>query len=164
VTEDEPLGTCGAIKNVAEFLGSEPVIVCNGDILTDLDIGALVSYHNEKSASVTITLTPVEDPTAYGLVPLDENGHIKEFLEKPSWDQVVTNLINAGTYVMDPAVLDDVPPARTTRSSASSSPTSSRRGGRCSAFPATATGWTWGHRRSTWRRTTTYCRARYTWT
>jgi len=110
VTEDEPLGTCGAIKNVAEFLGSEPVIVCNGDILTDLDIAALVSYHNEKDASVTITLTSVEDPTAYGLVPLDENGHIKEFLEKPSWDQVVTNLINAGTYVMDPAVLDDVPP------------------------------------------------------
>lgn len=110
VTEDEPLGTCGAIKNVAQHLGRDPVIVCNGDILTDLDIGALVAYHKEKEAVVTITLTPVEDPTAYGLVPLDEDGRIKEFLEKPSWDQVVTNLINAGTYVLDPAVLDDVPP------------------------------------------------------
>lgn len=109
VTEEEPLGTCGAIKNVAEHLGREPVIVCNGDILTDLDIGALVEYHERKKAVVTITLTPVEDPTAYGLVPLDEDGRIKEFLEKPSWDQVVTNLINAGTYVLDPAVLDQVP-------------------------------------------------------
>lgn len=110
VTEDEPLGTCGAIKNVQEHLGIDAVIVCNGDILTDLDVGALVAYHKEKGALVTITLTPVEDPTAYGLVPLDEDGRIIEFLEKPSWDQVVTNLINAGTYVMDPAVLDDVPP------------------------------------------------------
>jgi mannose-1-phosphate guanylyltransferase len=110
VTEDEPLGTCGAIKNVAGHLGSDPVIVCNGDILTDLDIGALVDYHNKKGAVVTITLTPVEDPTAYGLVPLDEEGRIKEFLEKPSWDQVVTNMINAGTYVLDPKVLEQVPP------------------------------------------------------
>jgi mannose-1-phosphate guanylyltransferase len=110
VTEDEPLGTCGAIKNVAEHLGTDPVIVCNGDILTDLDINALVTYHREKGAAVTITLTPVEDPTAYGLVPLDEDGRIKEFLEKPSWDQVVTNLINAGTYVLDPRVLEQVPP------------------------------------------------------
>jgi mannose-1-phosphate guanylyltransferase len=110
VTEESPLGTCGAIKNVAEFLGSEAVIVCNGDILTDLDIGALVAYHKEKGASVTITLTPVEDPTAYGLVPLDEEGRITEFLEKPSWDQVVTNMINAGTYVLDPGVLEAVPP------------------------------------------------------
>jgi mannose-1-phosphate guanylyltransferase len=112
VTEDEPLGTCGAIKNVREHLGDGPVIVCNGDILTDLDIAALVKYHQEKGAVVTITLTPVEDPTAYGLVPLDDSSHIKEFLEKPSWDQVVTNLINAGTYVMDPSVLDDVPPGQ----------------------------------------------------
>jgi mannose-1-phosphate guanylyltransferase len=110
VTENEPLGTCGAIKNVESLLGSEPVIVCNGDILTDLDIGALVEYHQRKGAAVTITLTPVEDPTAYGLVPLDEDGRIKEFLEKPSWDQVVTNLINAGTYVLDPRVLERVPP------------------------------------------------------
>ncbi|MBN2168358.1 MAG: NDP-sugar synthase, partial [Actinobacteria bacterium] len=109
VTEDKPLGTCGAIKNVAEHLGGEPVIICNGDILTDLDIRALVEYHNNKKSVVTITLTPVDDPTAYGLVPLDEEGRIMEFLEKPSWDQVVTNMINAGTYVLDPAVLRDVP-------------------------------------------------------
>ncbi|HEY5526398.1 MAG TPA: NDP-sugar synthase [Candidatus Anoxymicrobiaceae bacterium] len=110
VTEEEPLGTCGAIKNVQEYLGTDPVIVCNGDILTDLDVSALVEYHNGRDALVTITLTPVEDPTAYGLVPLDEDGRIKEFLEKPSWDQVVTNLINAGTYVIDPKVFDRVPP------------------------------------------------------
>jgi mannose-1-phosphate guanylyltransferase len=109
VTEDEPLGTCGAVKNVESQLGTDPVIVCNGDILTDLDIGAMVRYHYEKGATVTITLTPVDDPTAYGLVPLDDDGRIKEFLEKPSWDQVVTNLINAGTYVIDPRVFEQVP-------------------------------------------------------
>lgn len=109
VTEDEPLGTCGAIRNVREYLGDDPVIVCNGDILTDLDIGQLVEYHKSKGAAVTIALTPVEDPTAYGLVPLDDEGRIKAFLEKPSWDQVVTNMINAGTYVLDPGVLDSVP-------------------------------------------------------
>jgi len=109
VTEEEPLGTCGAVKNVEQYLGDEPVIVCNGDILTDLDIGKLVSYHEEKGSTVTITLTPVEDPTAYGLVPLSDDGAIKEFLEKPSWEEVVTNLINAGTYVIDPAVFNDVP-------------------------------------------------------
>jgi mannose-1-phosphate guanylyltransferase len=110
VTEDEPLGTCGAIKNVERHLGSDPVIVCNGDILTDLDLSALVEYHLSKGAAVTITLTPVEDPTAYGLVPLDDDGRIIKFLEKPSWDQVVTNMINAGTYVLDPRVLELVPP------------------------------------------------------
>lgn len=110
VTEDKPLGTCGAVKNVEKHLGDEPVIVCNGDILTDLDLGALVEYHRAKSAAVTITLTPVEDPTAYGLVPIDDDGRIQEFLEKPSWDEIVTDLINAGTYVMDPAVLKEVPP------------------------------------------------------
>lgn len=109
VTEDEPLGTCGAVKNVERYLGDEPVIVCNGDILTDLDLSSLKKYHYDKGATVTITLTPVEDPTAYGLVPLEDDGRIKEFLEKPSWDQVVTNLINAGTYVMDPEVLKEVP-------------------------------------------------------
>ncbi len=112
ITEQEPLGTCGAVKNVEKFLGDDPVIVCNGDILTDLDISALVSYHNEKKATVTITLTPVEDPTAYGLVPLEPDGRIKEFVEKPSWDQVVTNLINAGTYVIDPEVFKQVPPGQ----------------------------------------------------
>lgn len=110
VTEDEPLGTCGAVKNVERYLGTEPVIVCNGDILTDLDIGALVACHREKGATVTITLTPVDDPTAYGLVPLDEDGRILEFLEKPLWEQVVTNMINAGTYVIDPRVFEGVPP------------------------------------------------------
>lgn len=109
VTESKPLGTCGAIKNVEKLLGAEPVIVCNGDILTDLDVRALVDYHRAKGALVTISLAPVEDPTQYGLVPLDEDGRIKEFLEKPSWDQVETNLINAGTYVLDPIVLKKVP-------------------------------------------------------
>ncbi len=136
VTEDEPLGTCGAIKNVAGHLGEGPVIVCNGDILTDLDISALIEYHRAKEAMVTITLTPVEDPTAYGLVPLDEDGRIKEFLEKPSWDQVVTNLINAGTYVLDPKVLEDVPPGENYSFERQLFPDLLEGGGRLFGFPS----------------------------
>ncbi|MDY6794631.1 MAG: NDP-sugar synthase [Actinomycetota bacterium] len=108
VTEDEPLDTCGAVKNVEEYIKG-PFLVFNGDILTDLDLTNLIAYHREKGSKATISLTRVEDPTAYGLVPLDRSGRINEFLEKPSWEQVVTDLINAGTYVMEPELLDRVP-------------------------------------------------------
>lgn len=110
VTEDEPLDTCGAVKNVEEHIEG-PFLVFNGDILTDLDLTNLIAYHRDKGGKATLTLTRVEDPTAYGLVPLDRQGRIKEFLEKPSWDQVVTDLINAGTYVLEPEVLRRVPEA-----------------------------------------------------
>ena len=83
VAEEEPLDTCGAVKNVEEYLDDEPFYVLNGDILTDLDLGAIAEYHRVKEATVTICLAPVEDPTAYGLVPLDDDGRIQEFLEKP---------------------------------------------------------------------------------
>ncbi|MHB8780404.1 MAG: sugar phosphate nucleotidyltransferase [Candidatus Geothermincolia bacterium] len=109
VTEEHPLDTCGAVKNVEQYLEDAPFLVFNGDILTDLDLGALVEFHKSKQAHATLTLTRVEDPTAYGLVPLDESGRVIEFLEKPSPDEVVTDLINAGTYVLERDVLDLVP-------------------------------------------------------
>ncbi|MFW6113690.1 MAG: nucleotidyltransferase family protein, partial [Actinomycetota bacterium] len=108
VTEDEPLDTCGAVKNVEEHIKG-PFLVFNGDILSNLDLTTLIAYHREKGAKATISLTRVEDPTAYGLVPLDRTGRIVEFLEKPSWEKVVTDLINAGTYVLEPELLDRVP-------------------------------------------------------
>ncbi len=111
VTEEEPLDTCGAVKNVEGHI-RDTFLVFNGDVLTDLDLSALIAYHQEKKALVTITLTPVEDPTAYGLVPIDDQGRILEFLEKPGLDQVVTDLINAGTYVLEPEVLERVPVAQ----------------------------------------------------
>lgn len=108
VTEDEPLDTCGAVKNVERYIDGT-FLVFNGDVLTDLDLTNLIAFHREKGGKASLYLTRVEDPTAYGLVPLDRKGHITEFLEKPSWDQVITDLINAGTYVLEPELLDRVP-------------------------------------------------------
>lgn len=109
ITERSPLGTCGAVKNVKGHLGRESFMVFNGDILTSLDLTEMKKFHREKGADITISLTPVEDPTAYGLVPIDDNSRVKEFLEKPGMDQVVTNLINAGTYVIEPHMLELAP-------------------------------------------------------
>jgi len=108
VTEEEPLDTCGAVKNVERYIEGT-FLVFNGDVLTDLDLTTLVEFHREKGGKATLYLTRVEDPTAYGLVPLDRQGRITEFLEKPSWDQVTTDLINAGTYVLEPELLERVP-------------------------------------------------------
>lgn len=109
VIEDYPLGTAGAVKNVEEHIGDSDFLVLNGDILTDLDLQQLIDFHHNNDAVGTIALTPVEDPTAYGLVRVGDDGAVKGFLEKPSWDQIDTNLINAGTYVLRKEVLDLIP-------------------------------------------------------
>jgi mannose-1-phosphate guanylyltransferase len=109
VTEQEALGTAGAGKYV-QSLGyldeREPFFVLNGDILTDLDLRAMLAFHRERGALGTIALTPVEDVRAYGLVETDVIGRVRRFIEKPkTLDGITTNLINAGTYILDPAVL-----------------------------------------------------------
>ncbi|MHB1416901.1 MAG: sugar phosphate nucleotidyltransferase [Chloroflexota bacterium] len=109
VHEDSPLGTAGAVKNAEQHIDGT-CFVFNGDIMTSLDLGAMLEYHRQKKAAVTIALTPVEDPTAYGLVELNEDRQVLRFIEKPSWDRVTTNLINAGTYILEPEVLRYVPP------------------------------------------------------
>jgi len=109
VSEESPLGTCGGVKNVGEHLGGGPFMVFNGDILTSLDLTGMQKFHREKKADITISLTPVEDPSAYGLVPIDDEGRVKEFLEKPGTDQIVTNLINAGTYMIEPHMMEMAP-------------------------------------------------------
>jgi len=108
--EKTPLGTGGAVKNAERFL-DEPTVIFNGDVLTSLDLKALIRAHRERQAEVTIALTRVKDPTLYGLVETAEDGRIKRFLEKPSWDEVTTNTVNAGTYVFEPRVLGWIPPA-----------------------------------------------------
>jgi mannose-1-phosphate guanylyltransferase len=108
VREEEPLDTCGAVKNVERYLDGT-FLVLNGDILTGLDISALVKFHRERETLGTLTLHPVDDPSAYGLVPIDEDGRIERFIEKPQPEEIVTNLINAGTYVLEPEILDYVP-------------------------------------------------------
>ena len=107
--EDAPLGTAGAVKNTERYLG-ETFLVLNGDIFTDLDITAMISFHLERRAKATIALTPVDDPTSYGLIETDAQERVMRFLEKPSWSQVTTNMINAGTYVLEPDVLTHIPP------------------------------------------------------
>lgn len=116
VTEEEPLGTGGAIRNVASRLRSgpdEPVLIFNGDILTGLDIRALVRTHTEAGADVSLHLSRVEDPRAYGLVPTDADGRVTAFLEKPQTpDEIVTDQINAGAYVFNRSVIDTIPADR----------------------------------------------------
>jgi mannose-1-phosphate guanylyltransferase len=109
--ESSPLGTAGAFKNAEEWI-DEPAVVFNGDVLTSLDLGGVIQSHRERGALATIVLTPVEDPSAYGLVESDENGRITRFLEKPGMDEITSNNINAGTYVLEPEVFNHIPKDR----------------------------------------------------
>jgi mannose-1-phosphate guanylyltransferase len=109
--EPYPLGTAGAIRFAAEQLGvGERFVVCNGDVLTGLDLGALVDFHDEHGAEATIALARVDDPSRFGVVPTFADGEVKAFVEKPPRDAAPTDWINAGTYVLEPAALDRVPP------------------------------------------------------
>ena len=103
-----PLGTGGAVKN-AERHFDGTTLVLNGDVLNALDIGAFLRSHRKSRAELSIALTRVKDPTLYGLVITDERGLVRRFLEKPSWDEVETNTINAGAYLVEPSVLDHIP-------------------------------------------------------
>lgn len=107
--EDRPLGTAGGLKNAEKFLDGETLVVVNGDVLTGLDLSELISAHKESGAMATITLTSVEDPTAYGLVEVDSDMQVRRFLEKPAYDEVTSNLVNAGIYVLEPEVLEMIP-------------------------------------------------------
>lgn len=104
--EPEPLDTAGAIKFAAEFAQiDETFLVVNGDVLTDLDVTALVAFHHAHGAEGTIALHPVEDPSRYGVVVTNNESRVETFIEKPPREQAPTNLINAGTYVFEPSVL-----------------------------------------------------------
>lgn len=112
VVEPEPLDTAGAIAFAARSISAtERLIVCNGDIMTDLDLGVLIERHVAATAQATIALTPVDDPSRYGLVRVGESGEVRAFVEKPSPDEIDTNLINAGTYVLESSVIDLIPHA-----------------------------------------------------
>ena len=111
VTEPAPMGTGGAYKFAADQI-RETTVVFNGDILTDLDIFKVIGFHQRKRAEATIVLTPVENPSAYGLVETDEESKVLQFLEKPKPEEVfrlTTKNINAGVYILEPSVLDTIP-------------------------------------------------------
>jgi mannose-1-phosphate guanylyltransferase len=107
ITESHPLGTGGAIVNALPHLGPDPFFVLNGDILTDLDLTALLEFHRSHAAAATITLTHVDDARPYGLVATEPDGRVLEFREKPT--ELVPGDVNAGTYVLDPSALGGWP-------------------------------------------------------
>lgn len=107
--EPEPNGTAGAIRFAAEYAGiDETFLVVNGDVLTDLDISRLLTFHRERGAEASISLHAVEDPSLYGVVPTTDEGQVIDFVEKPSRDEAPTNLINAGVYLFEPSVLERI--------------------------------------------------------
>ena len=108
VVEPVPLGTAGAIKYAGDKL-TESVVVFNGDVMTQLDLAAVIRMHRERQARATIVLTPVDNPSAYGLVETDAQSNIKRFIEKPKPEEITTNHINAGIYVLEPDTFDRIP-------------------------------------------------------
>jgi mannose-1-phosphate guanylyltransferase len=111
VVEDSPLGTAGAVKNAEEQL-TGTFTVLNGDIFTDLNLADLLNFHRSKSAKITIALTHVDNPSAFGVVETESDGRVRRFIEKPGPDQIISHWINAGIYILEPEVLRHVPQNR----------------------------------------------------
>lgn len=110
--EEEPRGTAGAIKNAEVLIGDETFLAFNGDVLSAVDLTAALGFHRTSGAIGTLVLTPVEDPSAFGVVPTDSSGRVLRFVEKPPAGTAETNLINAGVYVLEPEILASIPPDR----------------------------------------------------
>jgi NDP-sugar pyrophosphorylase family protein len=108
VVEPAPLGTGGAIRYAAQGV-SDTIVVFNGDVMTAVDVNAVLALHRERKARATIVLTPVDNPSAYGLVETSANGDVKRFLEKPGADEITCDTINAGIYVLEPETFDRIP-------------------------------------------------------
>ncbi len=107
--EETPLGTAGSVRNAREHL-DDTFLVISGDVLTDIDLGALIEEHRAKEALATIGLVRVENPLEYGIVIANEDGSIERFLEKPTWGQVFSDTINSGIYVLEPSIFDWIAP------------------------------------------------------
>src|SRR6201996_137510 len=110
-TEEMPLGTAGSVRNAMDEL-TEPFLVISGDVVTDIDLAAVVEFHRERKALATIGLKAMENPLEFGIVITREDGSIERFLEKPSWGQVFSDTINTGIYVLEPEVFDYIEPGK----------------------------------------------------
>ena len=110
-TEETPLGTAGSVRNAMDVL-DDRFLVISGDVLTDIDLSAIVATHAEKGSMATIGLTPVENPLEFGIVITRDDGSIERFLEKPTWGQVFSDTINTGIFVLEPEIFDHIPPGR----------------------------------------------------
>ncbi len=109
-TEETPLGTAGSVRNAMDELKDESFLVISGDVLTDIDLSAVVRFHRDKGSMATIGLKSVENPLEFGIVITHEDGSVERFLEKPGWGQVFSDTINTGIYVLEPAVFDFIEP------------------------------------------------------
>jgi mannose-1-phosphate guanylyltransferase len=107
--ETDPLGTAGAIKKAEAYIIDNTVFAMNGDVFTDLNFTEMLNFHKNRGAKVTIALTPVEDPTRFGVVETDSNQRVTRFVEKPKREQVICNMINAGVYIIETEVLKRIP-------------------------------------------------------
>jgi len=108
VVEPSPLGTGGAIK-YATGSYDDTIVVFNGDVMTQVPLADVIRQHRERKAKATIVLTPVENPTAYGLVETDAEGNVSRFLEKPKQEEITCDTINAGVYILEPETFDRIP-------------------------------------------------------
>lgn len=108
VVEPAPLGTGGGIRFAAQGI-TDTVVVFNGDVMTTVDVKAVVALHRERAARATIVLTPVDNPSAYGLVETEPDGRVRRFIEKPGAGEITCNTINAGIYVLEPETFDRIP-------------------------------------------------------
>src|SRR5688572_26713322 len=111
-TEETPLGTAGSVRNAIDELRDERFLVISGDVLTDIDLSAIVRFHEQKGALATIGLKAMENPLEFGIVITGDDGRIERFLEKPTWGQVFSDTINTGIYVLEPEVLKHIPTDR----------------------------------------------------
>ncbi len=111
VEEDQPLGTAGSVKNIAELL-DRTFLIMSGDSITDFDLSAAIQFHRQKQSKATIILKRVSDPVDFGVVITDEQHRIRRFLEKPSNSEVFSDTVNTGIYILEPSVLDYLPEGR----------------------------------------------------
>lgn len=111
--EERELGTAGAVKNCGDFIGDEDVLVISGDAACDLELSELVRRHREKGAAVTLALHRDASPLRFGLAVTDGDGAVRAFVEKPSWNRVVTDLVNTGIYILSPRAMEAIPEGQT---------------------------------------------------
>lgn len=111
IIENEPLGTAGSVKLAEPYLDHEPFLVLSGDLITDINISELLRFHAEQPAEATMALKRVPDPLEYGVVTMTDNGQITQLIEKPTPEDLISHTINAGIYVLNRGILDQIPPA-----------------------------------------------------
>jgi mannose-1-phosphate guanylyltransferase / phosphomannomutase len=147
-TEDQPLGTAGSVRNAMDVL-DERFLVISGDVLTDIDLGKILAFHEEKKALATIGLVHVDNPLEFGIVITRDDGSIERFLEKPTWGEVFSDTINTGIFVLEPEIFDYIPDGRAVDFSGEVFPALLADGRRSTARWPRATGRTW----APWSRT-----------